>query len=93
MTPWRYASGARSLPDRTGALEMAETIAASVLASQIRVQIQSEFIDREDDSGRLIQDKITLKAEEALNYEVVESLYDQASQRAYVLIRMKKTEG
>ncbi len=89
---WWYAAGCRTLPDRNGALKMAETIAASVLSSQINVRVQSEFLDREDDSTRVLQDRITESSKEAVDYEIAESFYDQNTQRAYVLIRMPRPQ-
>lgn len=85
-----YAAGSRCLPEKEHALKMAETIAASVLASQINVRIQSEILEKNGQIEDSVQIKITETAEEELNYEVQESLYDEENQTAYILIRIEK---
>jgi len=85
-----YASGCRSLADEEGALKMAETIAAAVLASQIKVRIQSDFLEVNGQTEEFVQEITTEKAKEELSYEVQESLYDDETKTAYVLIKMKK---
>jgi len=85
-----YASGCRSLADEEGALKMAETIAAAVLASQIKVRIQSDFLEVNGQTEEFVQEITTEKAKEELSYEVQESLYNDETKTAYVLIKMKK---
>ena len=85
-----FGAGCRTLPDREKALQMAETIAAAVLANQIRVSIQSESLHSEEDGTTRVQQTIEETSREELNYTVRESLYDENTQTAYVLLAMKK---
>jgi hypothetical protein len=85
-----YAAGSRTLEDKPSALEMAEVIAASGLANQIKVQIQSEFTDSEKDNSAFVQELIRVSSRENLEYTRVEAYYDDDSHTAYVLLSIKK---
>ncbi len=85
-----YGAGCRTLPDREKALQMAETIAAAVLANQMRVSIQASSMTSQQDDISRVQQSIEETSREELMYTVMESLYDEKTQTAYVLVSMEK---
>ncbi|MDR3019621.1 MAG: hypothetical protein LBU66_01810 [Treponema sp.] len=84
------ATGEKTFDNKETALAMAEAAASASLADQIMVRIAVTTTEVSTNSGTMIDDRIRAEAYQRLNYQIVQSVYDENSRTAFVLLETKE---
>jgi hypothetical protein len=80
-----YASGEKTFAVKETALAMAEAAAAASLAEQLWVRIESTFTENSTNSQTRTDERSKSETFQRLNYRVIEQVYNEATQTAFVL--------
>jgi hypothetical protein len=84
-----FGIGQKTFSDRDTAFAMAEAAAAANIALQISVRIESRIEEQESEAGSRTESVINLEAMEKIPYRVVERVYQEKTETAFVLLELE----